>query len=48
MYNYGVRGRLGFDVDYEAQGACRECNFTRKNELQIIVANDEVAYAQAA
>jgi len=41
-------GRLGFDVDYKALGACRACNLTRKNRLQILVANDEKNFAVAA
>lgn len=35
------RGRLGFDGNIEAGSACRGGDFTRKNKLQIIFANDE-------
>lgn len=48
-YNYcdSVRGRPGFDVDYEADGACRAIQCARKiNVVKNIVANESDFFAQ--
>jgi len=40
-------GRLGFDVDYETQGACRGTDYLVNPAVKLIVANDD-NYALAA
>lgn len=45
MYNMRFRGRLGFDVGYKPQGACRGCSSPRKSSCKLIDANDNI-YAE--